>query len=258
MDAIVTAGGVPEPGDPLYEYTQGGLKAFLNIAGKPMIQWVLDALDDAGKVGQVVIVGIDDESMLKSNKLAALLPSQGGMLDNIRAGAGKILELNPSAEHVMTVSSDIPAIKPEMINWIVENSERIDYDLYYHIITREVMEARFPTSKRTYVRLKGLEVCGGDLNVLRTRLVLGKDELWDRIIAARKNAMKQAALVGYGTLLQLLMGNLTVESAEKMAAKRLGVSAKGVICPFAEIGMDVDKPHQLEIMQADLSRPVSV
>ena len=26
-----------------------------------------------------------------------------------------------------------------------------------------------------------------------------------------------------------------------------------MVCPFAEIGMDVDKPHQLEMMRADLS-----
>jgi NDP-sugar pyrophosphorylase family protein len=44
MDAIVIAGGIPEPGDPLYEYTQGQPKALLDIAGKPMVQWVLDAL----------------------------------------------------------------------------------------------------------------------------------------------------------------------------------------------------------------------
>ena len=40
MDAIVTAGGIPMPGEPLYEYTNGSPKALLDIAGKPMIQWV--------------------------------------------------------------------------------------------------------------------------------------------------------------------------------------------------------------------------
>ena len=43
MDAIVIAGGIPQPEEPLYEYTQGIPKAMLNIAGKPMVQWVLDA-----------------------------------------------------------------------------------------------------------------------------------------------------------------------------------------------------------------------
>ena len=33
MDAIVTAGGIPHPDEPLYPYTQGGSKATLDIAG---------------------------------------------------------------------------------------------------------------------------------------------------------------------------------------------------------------------------------
>ena len=44
MDAIVTAGGIPRPEDPLYTYSHGDSKALIDVAGKPMIQWVLDAL----------------------------------------------------------------------------------------------------------------------------------------------------------------------------------------------------------------------
>jgi hypothetical protein len=34
MDAIITAGGIPQPDDPLYEYTQGSHKALLDIASQ--------------------------------------------------------------------------------------------------------------------------------------------------------------------------------------------------------------------------------
>jgi NDP-sugar pyrophosphorylase family protein len=44
MDAVVTAGGIPQPEELLYPYTQGKPKAMLDIGGKPMVQWVLDAL----------------------------------------------------------------------------------------------------------------------------------------------------------------------------------------------------------------------
>jgi hypothetical protein len=39
-----------------------------------------------------------------------------------------------------------------------------------------------------------------------------------------------------------------------MISKRLNLSGKAIVCPFAEIGMDVDKPHQLEIMRHYLNR----
>ena len=37
-------------------------------------------------------------------------------------------------------------------------------------------------------------------------------------------------------------------------SKRLKVAGRAVVCPYAEVGMDVDKPHQLEIMRADLKK----
>ena len=61
MDAIVMSGGIPEPEDPLYEFTQGEPKALLEIAGKPMIQWVLDAISGAESVGKVVLISLSEE-----------------------------------------------------------------------------------------------------------------------------------------------------------------------------------------------------
>ena len=36
--------------------------------------------------------------------------------------------------------------------------------------------------------------------------------------------------------------------------KRMNITGKAVVSPYAEVGMDVDKPHQLEIMRADLAK----
>lgn len=254
MDAIVTAGGVPQPGEPLYEYTQGISKAMLDVAGKPMIQWVLDALTDARTVERVVVMGLSVEDKVSCPKIVSHIPSQGDMVDNIRAGVLEVLRVNPQARHTLIVSSDIPAITPEMVDWVVETTMQTDEDVYYNVITRQVMEKRFPTSNRSYVRLKDVEVCGADMNVVATRLVTTHDEIWVKLVAARKNALKQAALLGYDTLFLLLFRAITLDKAVKKATQRLHVSGRAIISPYAEIGMDVDKPHQLEILRAELAQ----
>lgn len=254
MDAIVTAGGVPQPGEPLYEYTQGISKALLDVAGKPMIQWVLDALCDAKLVDRVVVMGLPPDSGLTCPKVESYIPSLGDMVANIRAGVVEVLRLNPQAQHVLVVSSDIPAITGEMADWIVSTASQTDEDAYYNVISRQVMEARFPTSKRSYIRLKDVEVCGADMNVLATRLVTTNDEIWIKLVAARKNALKQAALLGFDTLLLLLFHAVSLEGAVKRATKRLHITGRAILSPYAEVGMDVDKPHQLEILRADLAR----
>ena len=258
MDAIVTAGGIPQPGEPLYPYTQGGYKALLDVAGKPMIQWVLDALASARKVEKVIVIGIPPETQLSCSKISAVLPNQGDMLENIRLGIKTMLELNPAAHHILVVSSDIPAITPDMVDWVVDATMQTDDDVYYNVIEQKVMESRYPGSKRSYTKLKDVAVCGGDMNVVRAMTVISNEKIWSRIIASRKNVFKQAALIGYDTLILLLLRAITLKEGVRTVASRLKITGRAILCPFAEVGMDIDKPHQLEIIRLDLANQVKV
>jgi len=55
MDAILLAGGIPQPEEPLYEESRGRSKALIDVAGKPMAQWLLDALDLSGTISNIII-----------------------------------------------------------------------------------------------------------------------------------------------------------------------------------------------------------
>ena len=256
LNALILAGGVPQPGESLYEFSQGRSKALIDVAGKPMVQWVLDALSGAKSIGRAVIVGLDEDSGLRYEKALSYLPNQGGMLDNIRAGAGKIAELNSKAEYALIVSSDIPTISAEMVDWICAQVRPGQDDALYHVIERSVMDRRFPNSKRTFTKLKGMQVCGGDMNPASVALILSHTGPWEKIAAARKSVIKQASLVGFDTLLLFLLRAMTLEQAAARVSKRLGLRARGVVCPYAEVGMDVDKVHHLEIVQRELSGKV--
>jgi GTP:adenosylcobinamide-phosphate guanylyltransferase len=257
MDAIVTAGGIPLPEEPLYPATRGQSKALLDVAGKPMIQWVLDALSESKTVDNVIIVGMTEKSGLKCSKKMYFVSNQGKMVENLQAGARKVKEVNPKGEYALMVSSDIPGITGEMVDWVVNTDMQTDLDVYYHLIEREVMEKRFPGCKRTWTHLKGMDVCGGDMNMGRLSLLLTEEtDIWRKITDARKSPLKQAALVGFDTAFLLLTGQLTLEKAETNIMTRLNITGKAIVCPYAEVGMDVDKVFQLEIMREDLKKQV--
>ena len=254
MDAVIVAGGIPQPDEPLYAYSNGGSKALIDIAGKPMIQWVLDALSDAKTVDRVVVVGLTDKSGLRCRKPLTFLSNQGKLLENLKAGTAKVLELHPKAEYVLFVSSDIPAITGQMVDWVVKTCLQTQDDLYYNVIRRESMEAVFPTSRRTYTRLKDMELCGGDMNMARAAIVSENSDFWNKVLDARKNPAAQAALIGPDIIFKYLFGRLTIDDVIQRVADKLGIKGRAIICPYPEIGMDVDKPHQLEIMRAYLTR----
>jgi hypothetical protein len=101
-----------------------------------------------------------------------------------------------------------------------------------------------------------MQVCGGDLHVLHTSVALLNTEIWERLIASRKNPIKQAAIMGFDTLLLTLLRLITVDDAVRKVTGRLHITGKAIVCPFAEIAMDVDKPNQLELIRADLAKQV--
>jgi hypothetical protein len=94
------------------------------------------------------------------------------------------------------------------------------------------------------------------MNVALAKMVVAEDGsgLWEKITNSRKSPLKQAALIGFDTLFLLLFRQLTLDMAARKIMKRLDITGEAIVCPFAEVGMDVDKPHQLEIMRKDLKK----
>ena len=254
MNAIVTAGGIPLPGDKLYDYSNGDAKALIDVAGKPMVQWVLDALSDSKHVDQVVVIGLSPKSNLTCRKPIHYVSNQGRMLANITAGVNKSLELNPKGEYVIVASADIPALKGDMVDWLVDTCMQTKDDLYYGICPREVMETRYPTSNRTYTKLKGMEVCGADINITHVSMVTDHLDTWEQLIGNRKSPLRQAAVIGVDTLFQLATRQFTLQGLAERASQRIGIKGCAIIWDHAEPCMDVDKPHQLEMMREDLAR----
>lgn len=254
MDAIITAGGIPRPEDPLYPYSHGDSKALIDVAGKPMIQWVLDALGAAKRVNNVIIVGLSPKSGVTCKKPLHFVSNQGRMLANILTGINKALELNKKNQYVLVVSSDIPALKAEMVDWLVDTCMETKDDIYYGVCPRDVMEARFPNSKRTYTHLKDTDVCGADINLTHVRMATEHLDMWESLIGSRKSPLKQASIIGFGTLFALFTRRLTLDDAVKRVCDRIGIKGRAIVWSHAEPCMDIDKPSQLELLRADLEQ----
>jgi hypothetical protein len=244
-------GSVPDRRDPLYPLTRGGAKAMLDVAGKPMAQWVLDALTGSRRVEGVIIIGLGPESGLTCGKPVAYLPDQGSAVANALAGTERALQQRPETTYVLLTSCDVPAVTAEMIDWRVEVGLAAGADFDYVAIERRLMEQRFPGSRRTYTPLRGTQVCGGDINMAHVRLAKNAAFV-ERLAAARKSPLRMASLIGWNVLLLFLLRQLTIERGEQLVSRNLGIPTRVHLCPYAELGMDVDKPHQLEMLRADL------
>jgi len=253
LDALVLAGAPPENGDPLALAEGVSRKVLIDIHGHPMLWWVLQALRGSGRVHRMIVVGGKPEDVTGVEGPIEWMSSRGKLLDNVLAGLERLIVLNPQAELALVVSGDMPLLTPEMVNYFIDACSREEADLYYPIVERSVMEQRFPGSARTFVPLRDGRFCGGDMIMVRVSVALTQEKLIRDLLERRKRPWQQARLIGMRALIKFLLRRLSLAEAEELGSRALGIRGKAIVSPYAELGMDVDKPHQLAIVRQALA-----
>ncbi len=253
MDCVIAAGGHPQPEDSLYAYTQGKTKAQLDMNGRTMLERVVDALQGSSHIDEIVVVGLGDDQGMTFQRPVHHLPDQGALISNGIAGLDWVLARKPGQQpHVLFCSADIPTVTSAIVDDFIEQCQPLNHVMYYNFVTQETMETRFPHSNRTFVNLKGAKVAGGDMIILRADLAYSKRDLFEALAQGRKHAWQLARVVGFSFLFKFLIRRVGYAEIEEVAERILGGPAKIVVNAHAEIAMDADKPHQVDLLRADL------
>lgn len=254
MDCVIAAGGNPDPEDPLYVYTQGQPKALIDMGGRTMLERVVDALQSSNSVDDIVVVGVGSDMGMTFQRPVTHLPDQGALVSNVIAGIRHLRREKPDLKMALFCSSDIPTITGPIVDEFVASCQPMDKCIYYNFVTRETLEARFPESKRTYVKLKGVEIAGGDMMMGDVALADTFEDLWRSLTDARKNAWKLARIVGFSFLIKFLFRRVGIAEIEQTVERIVGCPGQVCLSPHAELAMDADKPRQVEMLRADLAQ----
>jgi CTP:molybdopterin cytidylyltransferase MocA len=254
FDAVITAGYDRNKVDPLVEITGQPQKVLIEIAGAPMIWHVVRALEESERIGEIVIVGLDPKDAPDFGRPIHYVADQGGMTANQRAGAEKAAAINSQNRYVLAMAADAPLLTGEMLRWFIDACRPLEYDIYWGIVERTVMEATFPLSKRSYLRLREGRFCSGDLFLVDLEAGLRTHRRMERFFASRKNILQQVRMLGFNVIFNYLIGRLSLKMMLGVVERELGATGEPIHLPFAEVGMDVDKPRHLDHIKRYLAQ----
>jgi len=244
MDAVIVAAG--RLSDPAWIAAgcHNSQKALLPVAGRPLLQYVLDACAQARAVRRVVVVGVDDGESFDAPD-ALFLPETGSMIGNVVAGARQLATDPDAGSHALVVACDLPLITGPMLDWLVAQAGNDDLDFHYTVIRKDAMEAQFPDSRRTFYRVRDGIFCGGDAQVLSFRLIDRLLHISPQYAARRKNLLRLAWLAGPVFTLRFFAGLESHAAICRRVERLLGFAGHVVVSQFPELGMDIDKPEHL-------------
>lgn len=246
VDAAVLAGGGPEGGLP------PGVpnKAFLSVAGQPLVQRVVEAVRKTPQVGRVVLVAPPQVPQAVAGMCDAVVPDRGDLLANVQAA----LDALEGSAWVLLCAADLPLLSARAVSNFLDACAAREADFYYGIVRREDLEARFPGARKTFVRVREGTFTGGSLVLLKPAVLDRVRPLLEQALQARKNPGRLASLLGASTVVKYVMGRLSVADVEQRAWELTGLRGAAVVCPDPEVALDVDvgKPENLQVAEREL------
>ena len=247
-DAVIMAGA--DNKGRLAEVSQAEYEALILINGKTMLEWVLEGVFQAERVDRIVIVGPCDalrdiiQGLPDAQRNRVVLVEQrGSMIDNLMAGIEEV----PNSKKALALSSDIPFITGEALDGFIRLCEEMPAQVHYALVPKSVNEARFPGVQRTYINMADAVVTGGNAFMVEPEVVRRNHDVIRQALGMRKKPLALLSMLGLPFIIKYLIGRLAIADVERKAKTWLDIVGRGVIVPYAEIGVDVDKPSDYEL-----------
>ncbi len=250
VQALVLA-GARAAGDPLCQAEGVASKAVIDIAGQPMLSRVLRALGASRANAPAWVLGLEGDALDAAADGIACQPlaseGRGPASSLIRALEG------PVSTPLLVTTCDHALLTPAMVDSFLAKSIASDADLTVGFAERSVIEADYPETRRTYLRLGGAELSGCNLFYLASPAALKVIRFWQSAEQDRKKPWRIAWRFGPLTALRILLSRAGPEAAFALLSRQLGAKVSPVTLDFAEAAIDVDKPDDLVLVRQILA-----
>ncbi|MFC1653257.1 NTP transferase domain-containing protein [Patescibacteria group bacterium] len=255
---------------------EGVYKHLNQINGKPIISRVLSALDASETSGQVFVAGPEEVLGKQTDlmeKSCVLVGEGGSFMGNLKLALDRH-EKTGSSDEILVVSSDLPFLRPETIDWISSNFPETDIGV--PIVGKSNADLLMPHRKYMYWPMKDESFVFGNVysaksSSLRSLSVPVVDEYRasqaSSMLVTGIQRMLYFAKLGNAPLfysiaanyvsktIQMIEGvkeavplsNLrTKNDYEKVLSRTLGLDVGLFLSPAIDLILDVDAPGDVD------------
>ena len=245
VSVLILAGQREGVIDPLCAETGEPRKALIPILGRPMLDYVLAALDAASLHSPFHVSGCPasvDERLKQA-------PSEAGP-----AGSALAALSGDISFPVLMTTADHPLLTADMITEFTQKSQATAADFCVGLAEDKIIQPAYPDVKRTYLKFADHAVSGCNLFYIANDSGLAAIEFWKEAQHFRKQPLKLARKLSLSLFWRYFRGKLTLKGAFDYASETLGITAVPVLLSIPEAAIDVDKPSDRTLVEEILTR----
>jgi GTP:adenosylcobinamide-phosphate guanylyltransferase len=222
-------------------------KLLVPLADEPLIGWTLKALMPERRFSSLSMACNHPQLIAFGNeKGLSILPSGNSGFETMSLSI-KALE---EQDFILFVSGDHALLTPEMLQHFIQESLLANHDLSVGIVSREQVQAEYPDAVRTFFPFKNqLAITGANLFLFRRASFVNQSS--DLAMFETNRKFQWSCLKAFSPwfALKILFRQLTVAEAAEYFSQRFGLTMGGVLLPFAEAAIDVDKQSDFVLVQ---------
>lgn len=250
IPVLLLAGSRPSR-DPIAERARVPVKALAPVAGRPMIDHVARALLAHPRIGTVTLLAQKPQVLLDHPQTAWMADEPRIALHTGGEGISQsILDFlaDRPGYPLLVTSADNVLLDSAMLDSLLAGAA--GHDVAVGMVERRVLLARYPQSRRTWLKFRGGWWSGANLFWLGSERARGALEKWRAIEQDRKKGWKILSAFGPLLLLGAALRLLSLPRALKLAGRRMGLDAALVPLPQPEACIDADKPDDITLIEA--------
>lgn len=247
FSALILAGSRPGETDPAAAYAGVAHKALIVLEGDTLLARVTAALRAAG-AGRIAAIGDDPGVVAEAVRLSLeVLAPAAGPAESVAAAVEAL------GTPLLVTTADHALLRGEWVTQFIADAPA-DADVAILLAPEALVQSAAPGTKRTYLAFRDGRFSGCNLFLLARPGAGRAIDLWRTVQAHRKQPWKIAWLLGPRTLLAYALGRLTLDQAVRRLGRQAGVEARAVKSAFGLAAVDVDKPADLDLVQAITSK----
>lgn len=221
-------------------------KALLKIKEKYMIEYIIDTMRRSSLIDKIAVVGPKEQlSEVLGNRVDYIIEGT----DSIVTNGLLAMEHFKNDKQVLIATSDIPMLTVEALEDFIHQALSKNADLCYSVVDKKINDLKYPEVKRTYARLWEGQFTGGNIFLFNPAATDKCKSFIEQMLEYRKSPAKMAMVLGFGFLMGLALGILTINKVQKKCEKLLGIKGAVVISEYPEVGNDVDKISDIQFVE---------
>jgi CMP-N-acetylneuraminic acid synthetase len=255
--ALVLAAARGGPRDPLAVAGNVSHKAFIDIAGTPMLRRTVSSVLDCGRVGRV-IVSIEDDSRAAAEEILRPLGASDRIVfvsstDTIGASVAATTEQYPDSLPLIITTADNALHTPEMVRFFCDALDDVDADGAFGLTPAQYILDKYPGESRAFHRFSDGAFSSCNLYALLTPRSLKAPRTFNSGGQFGKKPWRLIFSFGMIAFLVYKSRRAKLRTFLSFLSRAIGVRTEPVFMPFAEGPIDVDRMQDWELANRIIS-----